>query len=671
VYFTSGPRANAPRESQSRRPRGQWPRHRRLFAVPGIAAISLLALALPVTVGGTAQAAATGGVTISCTNTDSILGPLQSSVTLAAGTSGFLQLGGINGGKGQYVGNCTLNGIIPPGWKVAEASWVALSATSGSGNAGTFTLSTGDTTFVDSGTFTNSGTFEDVSSGLTQMIEVGDFVNTGSVITAGGSFGTAGAAYNPPCPKCRFVDKGTVLVDPKQGFSSGSIFVLAKGGTIKAQGGFGIANESTFEVEGGSVAAGVPTSTQFLGLSEPTIDFGTHLPSVSQGTIDITSSADLQGVIPKHWALDVSGGSVTASNSGNNGKFLWDHDDNSTFTDATTFVNSGTFTDTTTGWSQQIEVPRFVNTGTVISDAPGFGMSGATGMAGPVFVNDGDLVIEPKASFGAAGTFDLASGAVVNHGGFGIDKGVLQVSDGSLMGNPATDVYYLGGGPATVTFEPSTSASSVGHLEFGTGLTVNGVIPKKWVLDNVGGPGDALTANHSGNKGTIIWDANAALTATGPFVNSGTLNVTGGSFQLAAPDVVNAAGGKILVNGDSGISAAGNFHNYGSFELGAGNRASVSGNYSQVPGGSFVVDAGGDNFSVGSLSVGGTASLGGALIVNQLAGLKVAAGSSASLVTAHALSGRFKPVSGLSSGHPVLQLSYSPTAVVLAAPKAA
>ena len=217
-------------------------------------------------------------------------------------------------------------------------------------------------------------------------------------------------------------------------------------------------------------------------------------------------------------------------------------------------------------------------------------------MAGPVFVNDGDLVIEPKASFGAAGTFDLASGAVVNHGGFGIDKSVLQVSGGSLMGNPATDVYYLGAGPATVTFEPSTSASSVGHLEFGIGLTVNGVIPKKWVLDNVGGPGAALTANHSGNKGTLIWDANAALTATGPFVNSGTLNVTCGSFELAAQDVVNAAGGKILVNGDSGISAPGNFHNYGSFELGAGNRASVSGNYSQASGGTFAVDAGGGQF---------------------------------------------------------------------------
>jgi hypothetical protein len=636
-----------------------------------VPAISVLALVLPVTLGDVALAAATGGATISCTNTDPILGPLQSSATLAAGTSGFLQLGGIDGGKGQYIGNCTLNGTIPSGWKVAEASWVAMTATSGSGNAGTFTVGTGNTTFLDSGTFTNSGTFEDDSGANIQQIEVGDFVNTGSVVAAGGGFGTAGAAANPPCPKCRFVDKGTVVVEPKQSFSSGSIFVLAKGGTIEAKGGFGIANDSTFLVEGGSVTSGVPASTQYLGSAAPTIEFGTPLSSLSKGTIEITSSAYLRGVIPKHWALELSGGSVTASDSGNNGTFLWDHDDNSTFSDATSFVNSGTFTDNTSGWSQQIEVPRFVNKGTVTSEAPGFGMSGASGMAGPVFVNDGKLVIEPKASFGAAGTFDLAEGVVINHGNFGIGKSVLEVGAGSLFGAPATDVYSLGGGPATVIFEPTVSVSSVGDLLFGTTLTINGVIPKKWVLDNEGGPGDSLTADHAGNKGTLIWDANSALTATGPFVNSGTFNVTDGNFGITAQDFVNGPGGKILVNGDSGISASGNFNNYGTFELGAGNRSSVAGNYSQVSGASLVVDAGGANFSVGSLSVGGTASLGGALIVNKLAGLKVAAGGSTSVITAKALSGRFKPVSGLSSGGNVLQLTYSPSAVTLAPPKAA
>ena len=112
-----------------------------------------------------ATATAGGGVSISCTNTDSILGPLQSSVTLAPGSGGFLQLGAPNGGKGHYVGNCTLDGTIPAGWTVAEGSWVALSATTGSANAGTVVLSTPNSTFSDAGTFTNSGKFEDDSNG--------------------------------------------------------------------------------------------------------------------------------------------------------------------------------------------------------------------------------------------------------------------------------------------------------------------------------------------------------------------------------------------------------------------------------------------------------------------------------------------------------------------------
>ena len=146
---------------------------------------------------------------------------------------------------------------------------------------------------------------------------------------------------------------------------------------------------------------------------------------------------------------------------------------------------------------------------------------------------------------------------------------------------------------------------------------------------------------------------------------------TYGSFELAAQDFVNAPGSKVLVNDDSGMSASGNFHNYGSFELGAGNRASVAGSYSQGSGASFAVGAAGNNFSLGSLSVGGAASLGGALIVNKMAGLKVAANDTASVITAHAVSGRFKPVSGLSGGGTALQVSYSSGAVTLQVPKVA
>jgi hypothetical protein len=627
--------------------------------------LAVLALALPVTLGNApALAAGAVGASITCTNGDAILGPLHSSVTVAPGTSGTLVLGGIDGGKGKYIGNCVLNGTVPAGWKVTEASWVDLSATSGSGNAGKLELETPNSTFVDTGTFTNSGTFEDASSGLTQMLLVGDFVNTGSVVAAGGAFGTAGMANNPTCPKCTFVDEGTVEVNPEQSFSSGSIFVLAPGGTIDDRGTFGIANESSFDIEGGSVTDGEPTSTQYLGLGAPTIKFGTGLPPTSHGSIDITDSADLQGVIARHWALNVTGGSVAATDAGNAGTFLWDHDDNATFSDATTFVNSGTFTDNTTGWSQYIEVSRFVNTGTVLSEAPGFGMSGATGITGPVFVNYGRLVVEPKASFGVAGTFELAGGAVINRGGFGIDKSTLEVSGGSLLGNPATDVYYLGAGPATVTFAPSVPDSSAGTIDFSIGLTLNGIVPKKWVIDNIGGIGPALTANDSGNDGTIIWGASGPFTTNGTFVNTGSLDDTGGSLNLTAQDFVNAPNGKVMVSSDGGFSSSGNFRNDGDLDLGPGNKLSVAGNYSQAPGGALGLGAGG-SFSVGSVSVGGTAGLGGALAVDRMAGLKVTTGDTASVVTAHAVAGRFKPVSGLVGPGPALVISYGPAAVTL------
>jgi len=68
-----------------------------------------------------------------------------------------------------------------------------------------------------------------------------------------------------------------------------------------------------------------------------------------------------------------------------------------------------------------------------------------------------------------AGTFELAGGAVINRGGFGIDKSTLEVSGGSLSGNPATDVYYLGAGPATGELRASVPTSSAGTIDFRSG----------------------------------------------------------------------------------------------------------------------------------------------------------------------------------------------------------
>jgi hypothetical protein len=189
------------------------------------------------------------------------------------------------------------------------------------------------------------------------------------------------------------------------------------------------------------------------------------------------------------------------------------------------------------------------------------------------------------------------------------------------------------------------------------------------VIDNISGIAPALTASRSGNNGTIIWGANGPFTTSGTFVNTGSVDDTGGSLNLTAPDFVNGPGGKVVVTNDGGFSSSGNFRNDGDVDLGPGNRLSVAGNYSQAPGAALGLGAGG-NFSVGSVSVGGTANLGGALAVGKVAGLKVGPGATASIVTAHAVAGRFKPVSGLGGTGAALVLSYGPMAVTLGPGKA-
>jgi hypothetical protein len=220
-----------------------------------------------------------------------------------------------------------------------------------------------------------------------------------------------------------------------------------------------------------------------------------------------------------------------------------------------------------------------------------------------------------------------------------------------------------------VTFAASVPDSSAGTVDFGIGLTLSGVVPKKWVIDNISGIAPALTASRSGNNGTIIWGANGPFTTSGTFVNTGSVDDTGGSLNLTAPDFVNGPGGKVVVTNDGGFSSSGNFRNDGDVDLGPGNRLSVAGNYSQAPGAALGLGAGG-NFSVGSVSVGGTANLGGALAVGKVAGLKVGPGATASIVTAHAVAGRFKPVSGLGGTGAALVLSYGPMAVTLGPGKA-
>ena len=302
----------------------QRSRRLRCTALSSSGPLVLLGLAVFVlpTISWMAQASAApgnAGGSISCSSDLPAYGPLHVTQTMAAGTSGFLQLGlPTSSSKNRFIGTCVLAGTIPSAWTVAEAPFSALSAPSGSGNAGTFDWDTDDSTFTDPGTFLNSGKFEDNSTGFSQAIAVGSFVNTGTVLSDSTGLSTAGGAASPVC-KCTFVDDGTVQVGPKDVFSSGDTFELEPAGTIDAVGSFSIANLSFFDADGGSVSSGALVTGQFLGQGPATIEFNGPALVSSKGRIDLSTNVNLEGVIPKHWALESTGGSVTASNSGKRG----------------------------------------------------------------------------------------------------------------------------------------------------------------------------------------------------------------------------------------------------------------------------------------------------------------------------------------------------------------
>jgi hypothetical protein len=363
----------------------------------------------------------------------------------------------------------------------------------------------------------------------------------------------------------------------------------------------------------------------------------------------LSTDVNVRGVIPKHWTLDSTGGSVAATNSGNAGTFIWGDTDDSTFSDTTTFVNSGTFADDATGFSQQFEGPRFVNTGTVLSNAPGFGLAAAPHVI-PVFVDHGIVQVGPKGVFVAAGVFDLATGGTIsNHGIFDYATTTLDLDGGTVTAGVLTNPYHLAAGPSTVEFESPMPAGSTGTIDVEIQTTLRGKIPKHWTVNFTGG---SITAVSSGNNGTLNWGASAQLLTAQPFVNTGAVNDYSGDLEVSAPPTsesrqpptvfVNAATGHILAKeADAGVMVTGNLSNYGSVQLGP-NRLSVTGNYVQTASGSLeLAIVGPDNF--GFVTVDGRATLGGALTIGKLASYTAHSGDSQQILTAHTVSGTFRP----------------------------
>ena len=608
-----------------------------------------LVLIVPTSAIAAAAGTSSGGATVHCTSDLAEFGPLSVTQVMPAGTAGFFQLGDPTvSTHNRFIGTCTLSGVIPTGWTVNEAPGVSLSAIPGSGNAGTFVWNGAedDADISDPGTFVNSGTFSDDAVGFVQYLSIEKFVNTGAVVANAPGFGAEGTTASPSCPTCTFVNLGALRVGAKAAFVSSSIFQLPVGGTVSVTPGgeFDVANESTFDIEGGSAKGRVVTG-QFLGQGPATVEFAANLPGASQGTVYIATTADLKGVIAKHWTVDNTGGSISASGSGNAGTFVMEPGlDDAALSDATPFTNSGTFIDDATGFAQSIYVPRFVNAGSFEVNAPDFSVAAPTGVT-PVFVDNGPLVVGPKGGFSAAGVFDLA-GTIVDHGAFSIDGTTLNVDGGSVVGRPLTALYHLGATPGTVRFGPAEAGSS-GAVDIGITMTLEGVIPAHWTVEGVSGT--TITAENSGNNGTIDWTGNGHFSAGATFVNRGTVSVQGDTgMYVSVANFVDAPHSHTLVSGGGDFSLTGNLSNFGALDL-TNSAVTVSGNYDQSASAVLGVEVAG-NDSSGELKVGGNAGLAGALAVNKSKAYSPRTGDTQQVVTAHLTSGRFRPVSGTNYG---------------------
>ena len=192
----------------------------------------------------------------------------------------------------------------------------------------------------------------------------------------------------PPHVTPVFVDQGAVLVGPKGAFAAAGVFDLATGGTINNRGIFDYAS-TTLNIDGGTVTAGALTNPYHLGAGISTVVFEHPMPAGATGTIDVEIPTTLQGVIPKHWTINVTAGSVTAVSSGNDGTLNWGA--SAELTTVEGFVNASTLND----YSGTLEVvsPDFVNavTGHILANKAGGGV-----MVTGNFSNYGALLVGPN-----------------------------------------------------------------------------------------------------------------------------------------------------------------------------------------------------------------------------------------------------------------------------------
>ena len=584
------------------------------------------------------------------------------SGNVAAGATGALQM---EPGTSFTEGGGTTSGVLPVIVRDAALAYTGTGSSTiaqrGEGGKLSGNLSTGQTLLIEStcsenakttanASFTNEGAIkltngDTCGDNATLVVSTGTLTNSGKIISetpVGGIRTIQGSIMNTGI--------GTLSINANTAYNGTSALLTNEGALNIAEGKALTVTEKGSVVNNAGNIAGGPSGALLM---EPGTSF-TEGPGTTSGALP---------VIVRDAALTYSGGgSSTIAQRGEGGKLSGNLSTGQTLLIESTCSENAK---TTAGES-------FTNQGTItLTNGDGCGNSATLAVSTGTLTNSGKILSEPDVggvrqiqgnvtntgtlSIKADTAYNGASATLTNEGTISIAEGVqLTVTGGGLVTNGSGGTIFAAG--SALFFQ------SGGTFNEGAGKTI-GTEPV--ILDDLALKYSGTTASHGAGRiglrgasilsGTVRTEEslsiqsscseNAVVTASS-FINNGAIELTNGD-GCANSATLNLKEGTLTNNGKldvedphgGGRSIEGSVINANSLSLAAGETLQVSGSYTQTSAArlkEFIASAS----SFGSLSVSGSATIAGLLVLRQ-GSFKASLGQKYAILTSASLTGTF------------------------------
>ena len=313
------------------------------------------------------------------------------------------------------------------------------------------------------------------------------------------------------------------------------------------------------------------------------------------------------------------------------------------------------------------------NSGKIITEAP---VRRNRTLQGNI-TNTGTLSIKTNTAYNGAGD------TLTNEGALNIAEGVTFTATGAVTVTNGSGGSIFAPGSALFSQSGGTFNEGAGEM-----IGTEPVVLDDLAL-NYGGTSTEHGAGRIGLRGTSTLSGNvkaheilalestcsehAVVTAMASFLNAGKIELTNGD-SCTNNATLNMKGGT-LTNTNTLVAAKprggaraleGNLVNSGTVVLAAGETLQVSGTFTQEPAGSLKTRISSAS-SFGSMSVAGTATVAGTLIVFQVSPFKASLGQTYNILTSSSLTGTFAATTGdqVNSTGLYYQPTYSATGVTL------